>query len=238
MSYCVNCGVELDSTASKCVLCGCPVVNPFAQKSDTSAEIKPYPDKIVIPKATRKSFTALIVSVVMLIPCIVCGLTNFFTIESGDWSFYVISSVFLAWVLFVLPFLPKKKHPYIMLAVDTVELLLYLFFIFAMNIDDGELWFLKFALPLVLALSGIVLFMFLWLGKKRRSPFKIVIAVLTQISLYCIIIDILLHLFYTIHTQIYFSFIVTVSCLVLIALMIFALKNKRFGAWMRRKFFV
>ena len=28
MSYCVNCGVELDKSAEKCVLCGTAVLNP------------------------------------------------------------------------------------------------------------------------------------------------------------------------------------------------------------------
>lgn len=28
MSYCVNCGVELDSAAKKCALCETPVINP------------------------------------------------------------------------------------------------------------------------------------------------------------------------------------------------------------------
>ena len=28
MSYCVNCGVELDATASFCPLCHTPVLNP------------------------------------------------------------------------------------------------------------------------------------------------------------------------------------------------------------------
>ena len=30
MSYCVNCGVELDNSAKKCALCATPVVNPNA----------------------------------------------------------------------------------------------------------------------------------------------------------------------------------------------------------------
>ena len=28
MSYCVNCGVELDASANECPLCNTPVVNP------------------------------------------------------------------------------------------------------------------------------------------------------------------------------------------------------------------
>ena len=31
MSYCVNCGVELDSSAEKCVLCNTVVINPDTQ---------------------------------------------------------------------------------------------------------------------------------------------------------------------------------------------------------------
>ena len=30
MSYCVNCGVELDASATKCPLCDTPVYNPKA----------------------------------------------------------------------------------------------------------------------------------------------------------------------------------------------------------------
>lgn len=41
MSYCVNCGVELDSTASFCPLCRTPVVNP-RQPVDTGSS-PPFP---------------------------------------------------------------------------------------------------------------------------------------------------------------------------------------------------
>ena len=32
MSYCVNCGVELDDSAKKCALCSTPVINPNIQE--------------------------------------------------------------------------------------------------------------------------------------------------------------------------------------------------------------
>ena len=37
MSYCVNCGVELNPAASCCPLCGTPVLNP-RQKADETAQ--------------------------------------------------------------------------------------------------------------------------------------------------------------------------------------------------------
>ncbi|HHU85133.1 MAG TPA: hypothetical protein GXZ23_08220 [Clostridiales bacterium] len=238
MSYCVNCGVELAKSAQKCVLCSCPVVNPMLPQDAQEDEVKPFPDLIVIPKTARKRYTALIITFLLCIPNIICGLTNIFLPETGIWSVYVILTSFLGWSMFILPFLIKKKKPYILLAVNTVYLLVYLYVLFAINLPDGSKWFLRLALPLVLLLSAMVLFMIIWLRRKQRSDFAITIAVLTEISIYCIIFDILIHVFYVIDSRVYFSFIVAASNLVITVMMIFALKNKRFGNWLRRKFFV
>ena len=41
MSYCVNCGVELDASATKCPLCDTPVYNPKAPEPATQPS--PFP---------------------------------------------------------------------------------------------------------------------------------------------------------------------------------------------------
>ena len=38
MSYCVNCGVELDASAKKCPLCDTPVYNPKAPEPEKQPE--------------------------------------------------------------------------------------------------------------------------------------------------------------------------------------------------------
>ena len=54
MSYCVNCGVELDKTCSVCPLCNTKVINPN-QPVDTVSP-KPYPvDNIVAQLSRQKS---------------------------------------------------------------------------------------------------------------------------------------------------------------------------------------
>ncbi|MEI6580111.1 MAG: hypothetical protein WCN92_11725, partial [Eubacteriales bacterium] len=111
MSYCVNCGVELDKSAEKCALCSAPVINPLEfERYKTSPT--PYPDKVVLPAGVRRRYVAFILSMVVLIPNIVCGLTNFLLPETGHWAVYVISSSALAWVLLIQPFLWKKAYPY------------------------------------------------------------------------------------------------------------------------------
>ena len=69
MSYCVNCGVELDASAEKCVLCNTPVLNPNLKAEDKPES--PFAMESHIPKSISRKFVAYIVSVVMFIPNVV-----------------------------------------------------------------------------------------------------------------------------------------------------------------------
>ena len=74
MSYCVNCGVELTASAKSCPLCDTPVINPnLLNKNDAEPG---YPERIEIPKSSRKRYFATIISLLMLLPNIVCIFTN------------------------------------------------------------------------------------------------------------------------------------------------------------------
>lgn len=76
MSYCVNCGVELDKTCSVCPLCNTKVINPN-QPVDTVSP-KPYPvDKGYVDSGIRKE-TAILMAVCLAATAVVCGLLNLF----------------------------------------------------------------------------------------------------------------------------------------------------------------
>ena len=45
MSYCVNCGVELQKSEPRCPLCGTEVVNPNELKEEKP--IRPYPARSI-----------------------------------------------------------------------------------------------------------------------------------------------------------------------------------------------
>jgi len=56
MSYCVNCGVELDASATKCPLCDTPVYNPKAPEPSTQPS--PFPkEKGQVEVVKRKDRT-------------------------------------------------------------------------------------------------------------------------------------------------------------------------------------
>ena len=71
MSYCVNCGVELDETLRRCPLCGTEVINPN-QRSAPDPAARPFPSKVeqLERRAVRRFFTVM-ATLMLLIPPVV-----------------------------------------------------------------------------------------------------------------------------------------------------------------------
>ena len=166
MSYCVNCGVELGDSAKSCPLCSTEVINPN-KKSDTVTEPSPFSEEVHIPEGVKARFTALIISVVMLIPNIVCGLTNALFFKDSLWSLYVVSTSALLWIVFVLPFFKKRRKTYLMWAADTIGAILYAYFLYVVS-DSSIDWFMRAYLPIILVISAVVLIYIVWVRKKKR----------------------------------------------------------------------
>lgn len=76
MSYCVNCGVELDATAAACPLCNTKVYNP---NQPVATEVPtPYPTvKGAVEPVKAKEFTILM-TIILLTTAVVCVLLNVF----------------------------------------------------------------------------------------------------------------------------------------------------------------
>ena len=64
MSYCVNCGVELDASAKKCPLCDTPVYNPKAPEPEKQPS--PFPrEKGQVEVVKRKDLGVLLTVIVL-----------------------------------------------------------------------------------------------------------------------------------------------------------------------------
>ena len=123
MSYCVNCGVELDKTCSVCPLCNTKVINPN-QPVDTVSP-KPYPvDKGYVDSGIRKE-TAILMAVCLATTAVVCGLLNLFFITFSHWSFYVIGTCIVLWIFCLPIFFPTKAVFRITLLLDGLGIAMY-----------------------------------------------------------------------------------------------------------------
>lgn len=234
MSYCVNCGVELDKSAEKCALCNTVVMNP----NDAGKE-KPEPPfarDYHIPESISQKFVAYVISMVMLIPNIVCLLFNLMVFKDGFWSFYIFASSMLAWVVLVFPFFTKKHKPYLMWAFDTAAVSLYFYFLSVMT-EGTFSWYLPVALPVILTFALQMLIYMLWaIGKKRHAILK-ALHLFTDFAIFSLISGTVISAGFSVDIAWIIGLIVFVSCLCIIGFLVYCYNSKSMRRYLSKRFF-
>ena len=232
MSYCVNCGVELEKACKACPLCDTPVINP-REKTEPSAKLA-YPDALSIPKSTNNLYLAFVFSLILLIPILVSTIINAVFFNNPVIK-YVVGAAALAWVWFLLPLMWKKPIPAALVTIDSVAVLLY-FQLFKIGGHDTG-WVDSFVVPVVIALWIIINAFLLWL-KKKRSKSAIAVGVLAAINILTFICEIRASAFFLGKLEFVVTLVMTACC---ISLMIFFLvldKSKKMKMWLHKKFFI
>lgn len=234
MSYCVNCGVELDKSATKCALCNTPVHNPN-EAIDTTAPT-PFSNTPIKIDAVKRKFVAIVVTYIMLIPNIVCALLGLFFTEDKLWFIHVLSASALAWVVFVFPFITKKPRPYLMWAFNTVATALYVLVFHAMGMG-GEKWYIGIALPTIAIVSACALYFLYWARQRKRHWTSFVLHIFVDLVICLTVTGTCLMLNQHIVSG-EIVFICDISCLALVFFWMYANKSKKVRAWLAKKMFI
>ena len=237
MSYCVHCGVELDASAKRCALCGTPVIDPNAVQPQPQ-QTKPFAEAPFVPQSMRRRFVAYLISVILLIPNIVCSLANAIFYADGFWSFYINATSLLVWVVFVFPFFTKKLRPYLMWAFDTAAVAFYIFFFFVMRYESKAAWYYDSVLPIVLILAGLILVYMIWVRRKKRHWVLQAALIDFEIGLAALAIGSILQINRDITKAFYVGMIIFISSLVLLAFLLYCYSSKHMRAWLTKKFYV
>lgn len=236
MSYCVNCGVELDSSAEKCVLCNTVVINPNKPNEKREKDTPFARELHIVPEGIKQKFVAYVISIVMLIPNIVCLITNFAFFPGKLWSLDVLATSLLAWVVFVFPFFTKKHKPYLMWAFDTAALMLYFLFLFTMS-GNGYGIYLKVILPVIGLLSLQMLVYMLWaIGKKRHIILK-TLHIFVDFAIFSLVSGIVVSLGFKVYFAAITGTIIFVSCLCIIGFLAYCYKSKSMRRYLSKRFF-
>ncbi len=192
MSYCVNCGVELDTAITACPLCGTKVYHP--ERPESKDTVPPYATvKGTVETVRAKEFTILMTIIFMTTAC-VCLMLNLFFIPIGHWSFYVAGICCALWVFFIPLFFPQKTGIYVNVALDGISIALFLALISYLHPNNH--WYVHIGLPIV-GLGTILLeIVFLFFIHFKCSMIMKTIISVTAIAIYCIAIEtvICLHL--------------------------------------------
>lgn len=140
--YCINCGVKLADTETKCPLCGTAVYHPDMPLP--AAQPLYPPRRMPVGSSSKVLCGALII--VFLIPLAVCLFADVQLNGTLDWFGYVAGALLLAYTAFALPLWFKKPNPVIFVPCSFLAAALYLMYI---DLETGGSWFLPFALPVV-----------------------------------------------------------------------------------------
>ena len=236
MSYCVNCGVELDGCLDRCPLCHTEVINP-AKPPKAGKREHPYPSRIEkITDHIDKKFLVSIAGVIMLIPAIVTLFCDLISGGGVSWSIYVIGALALLFVCIFVPMLFKKPSVVLCMVFDAVMVAAY---VYVICFASGGRWFLRLGLPIVVATCAVFIGVAALFDNRKLPGVLVRVAyVLFGVAVLSVSIDVIICAYLGLSLIPSWSGYVFVPC-VLLALSALLLRHKRnFKEEIRRRFFI
>jgi hypothetical protein len=224
MSYCVNCGVELERSLKKCPLCGVPVVNPLMKEEEEEPPV--FPQSRDELKKKDRTFWIGFFSIVYLVAIVTCVLCNLLFNPHSPWSAYAVAGILMIWVFTTSPFYFIKFDYRKMTGIDLVGILAGLLIIQA--VTGGRNWFLAIALPIV-ACCFVMLMVFITLAdKKILRGLGISAALVTAAGILAVLIEVFVDLYTLNIVSPAWSWFVVAPCLSIAALLILLDRNEKF----------
>ena len=187
--YCVQCGVELQKGVKSCPLCGLTVWHPELIEQP---EPLPYPRRAAEENVSRSGLLFL-VSVLFVIPLLVCLLVDLRLNGRVGWSGTVAFSLLAGYLIFCLPLWFRAPNPVIFFPIGAAAAL---GLCLALCLKSGGRWFLPFAFPvggaaLLIAETTIVLLRYA-VGERRHRALFVFGGVSLSVGGLCVLIEFLL----------------------------------------------
>lgn len=231
MSYCVNCGVELDASLERCPLCNTPVINPN-EVTHTHA-VPPFPKEKGQIEVVKSRDLAILLSVSLTAASVVCGLLNLFVFQGSAWSLYVIGACVVIWVLAIPAVIYTRLPIYLCLLFDGLAIGLYQYLI-SFNTQSRD-WFYELALPITALITLIALALAVLLRKVSHAFLMVGIYIFTAIAILCIGIELLVERFLQVSFHLTWSAVVLSICAVIVICFVTILSRARLRNAVRRR---
>ena len=231
MSYCVNCGVELEASLRECPLCHTPVVNP--KEAGKTVPPSPYPtDRGQVEEVKRKDL-GILLSVVLSATAVTCLLLNLLVFNRSLWSLLVIG-ICICLFVFTFPMVYyRKMPPSLSLLADGAAVAVYLYMI--AYLTPSTAWFWQLGLPIVLlVILNPEIFTFL----ARLVPFSLLsgaLCLFIEIPLFCAALEVMIRRMLSAPIRLTWSAVVLTVCVIIDVALITILVKKRLRNEVRRR---
>lgn len=231
MSYCVNCGVELETSLKACPLCNTPVINPNLVEEEKDKS--PFPKEKGQVEKVKRNDVAILLSVVLAVSGATCGLLNLFVFYGSPWSLLIIGGCLVVWVLFVPIIIYTRLSIYASLLFDGLSIGIYLYLITFMTKDDD--WFLGLALPLTIFVIVIAEIFTLCVKKLPVTFITTALYLFTAIGILCTGIELLIDWYLFQEIQLIWSAVVLTICIIIDITLITLLSRARLRNAVRKR---
>jgi hypothetical protein len=217
MSYCTNCGVELDKGIMSCPLCGFSLGT--AENTETADKSEYYPSDIILlyKKETRKHIWELS-GIISFSGIAVCTIVDLVIHKSLSWSLYADTSIMGSWICLTLILLAFRKYFLIVPGMLlTVLMMQFLFNLFSPPVS----WFFGIGLPVTIAFFICASLIILLWKVAHFKGFNILAIAFIVLSGFCIVSEVFIDKFIQNKVDIHWSAIVGVSVLPLALVLLF-----------------
>lgn len=232
MSYCVNCGVELDASAKECPLCRTPVLNP-AELERLAQARQPFPMEKGQVETVKRKDLGLLISAVVLATAVTCGALNAFVFREHLWSMAVIGACVVLWVMIIPAVIYTSQSVYVSLLYDGIAVGIYLFML--TYLSGSREWCFGLGLPIVVLLTVVSELLTLCVRKLPRSFLTIFLYSFTAIGLACLGLEILIDRYVMGSVSLSWSAVVLTVCVILDIAIVTLLSRKRLRNAVRRR---
>lgn len=231
MSYCVNCGVKLDDSLTKCPLCHTPVINPNELKKLEAPS--PFATQKGETEKVKSKDVIILTTVFLATTAICCMLLNYMVFSKTLWSIPIIGLCAFIWIITIPPIAFEKMPVYISMLIDGFAMAGYLYMLSFMT--SNKAWLTRLALPITALATVLVLTFTLLVKKISSSILSIALYFYVLIPILCIGIELLVWHYYDKPLHITWSAIVLVPCLIVNIVLITVLSRKRLREAVRRR---
>lgn len=231
MSYCVNCGVELETTIKDCPLCNTSVINP--RVNQLTKAIPPFPSKSGQVEVVKRKDLAILLSTVLLSTGVTCGLLNLFVLKYNLWSLIVIGICILIWVLAIPAVIYTKLSIYTSILFD--GLAIATFFWAITFVTDSKTWFFQLVIPIIILVIVLIEIFTFFMRRFRISYLATTLYLFIDLAILCVGIEIFTDTFLYERIELTWSAIVLVVCTIIVVALITMISKKRFRETIRRK---
>lgn len=237
MSYCVNCGVELEQSLKQCPLCNTPVINPREMSrekiEEASQKMSPFPEEKGQVEVVKRKDMAILLTTVMLATSVVCGLLNLLVYSARPWSLAIIGACILLWVILIPVAIYTRQSVYTSVLLDGLGTVMYLYML--TYLSGSSQWFWGLGMPIVVLITLVVEFLVVCLHMLPRSFLTNALYSFTSLGTLCIGLEILIDRYLRGEVLLGWSAIVLTVCVIVNITIITLLSRKRLRNALRKR---